>query len=301
MPKLVILGGGYGGLAVAQKLDALSRGRSRWEITLIDQREYHLIQVRVHEVAANSIPAERVRISFNELLEGRNVKFVQAQIQKIDTQAHQVETSAGNFEYDRLVIALGSRTAYRNIPGLREHTFPMKELEDAVRYRKAVIEAFKTVAEPDQPPLTPKDPRLTFVIGGAGLTGTELAGEMVDFCSELATRFNLPRTAFRLVLLEGADRILPQLNQQYSDYVRNELKSKGVIIATGAFIEKIESDTVYLKGGRTVRSKVICWAGGIEAPSLLAESGFEVDRAGRAVTDEFLPTHEAVPGSICAG
>src|SRR5690349_12185527 len=99
MPKLLILGGGYGGLAVVQKLDDISWGRTHWEMTLVDQRNFHLIQVRVHEVAANTIPADRVQVPFTELLEGRKVKLVQATIEKIDPKAKQVQTSAGILEY----------------------------------------------------------------------------------------------------------------------------------------------------------------------------------------------------------
>ncbi len=288
MPKLLILGGGYGGLAVAQKLDALGRGRSKWEITIVDQRDYHLIQVRVHEVAANSIPAERVRIPFTELLQGRGIKFIQAHIQKIDPHTKQVETSQGTFSYDRLVVAIGSETAYRNIPGLREHSFPMKELEDAVRFRKAVIDAFKEAADPDAAPLVPHDERLTFVIGGGGLTGSELAGEMIDFCNDLSNRYKVPTNSFRVVLLEAADHLLPGLSRQYGDYVRGELRSRGVVVATGAFIERVEPGTIYLKGDKMVRGKVFCWAGGIVAPPILAESGFEVGKDGRIATDEYL-------------
>src|SRR3954471_5090628 len=103
MPKLLILGGGYGGLAVAQRLDAVSRGRSNWEMTLVDQRDFHLLQVRVHEVAANTVPVEKVSIPFAELLDGRKIRFVQAQIAKILPKEKKVETGAVIFKYDRLV------------------------------------------------------------------------------------------------------------------------------------------------------------------------------------------------------
>ncbi|MDB5082023.1 MAG: hypothetical protein JWP00_3947 [Chloroflexi bacterium] len=292
MPKLLILGGGYAGLAVAQRLDAISRGRTGWEITLVDQRDFHLLQVRVHEVAANTIPVEKVSIPFNELLDGRKVKFVQAQIQEILPLEKKVLTSAGPLEYDRLVVALGSETRYPPIPGLREHTFPMKDLDDAIRFRKAVIESFKAVTDPSQPPLKAVDERLTFIIGGGGLTGSELAGEMVDFCSDLARRAGLPQNCFRIVLLEAAEHLLPTLDRQYGEYVRGELRSHGVLVATGAMIERVEDGVVYLKGGKIVRGKIICWAGGIQAASVLGRSGFAHLADGRISVDEYLRSKE---------
>lgn len=286
MPKLLILGGGYGGLAVAQRLDAVSRGRTGWEITLVDRRDFHLLQVRVHEVAANTIPVEKVSIPFSELLDGRKIRFVQATIDKILPKERKVETGAGTFEYDRLVVALGSETRYPPIPGLRENAYPMKDLDDAIKYRKAVIECFRAAA-PDAAPLKPVDERLTFIIGGGGLTGSELAGEMVDFCSDLAERAGLPKNCFRVVLLEGADHLLPTLDRQYGDYVRNELRQHGVLVATSAMIERVEKGIVHLKGGKVVRGSLICWAGGIQAAAVV-QNGFEHLADGRIPVDEYL-------------
>jgi NADH dehydrogenase len=288
MPKLVILGAGYGGLAVAQKLDTLSRGKSDWDITLVDRRDYHLIQVRVHEVAANSIAADRVKIPFAELLEGFNVKFLQAEIKKILPEKNQVETTAGILEYDKLVIALGSETAYFNIPGLEEHSFPMKFLDDAVLFRRAVIQAFKRAIAKDAPPLVKNDPRLTVIIGGGGLTGTELAAEMTDFINDLAKRAPATRTAFKVYLIEAKPHILPQLSPVYGDYVKSELRLKGVSVLTNTKIEKVEAGKVYLDNGKVVKGEIICWAGGIKAPTLIKESGFETTRDGRIEVDRYL-------------
>lgn len=292
MPKLVILGAGYGGLAVAQKLESLAMGRTQWEITLIDQRDYHLIQVRVHEVAANTIPAARVKVPFSELLANRNIRFVQAHIEKIMLEQKQVQTSAGTFSYDRLVIGLGSETAFRNVPGLQEYAFPMKTLEDAVNFRRAVIQAFKVATAEGQSPLQPNDPRLTFIIGGAGLTGTELAAEMLDFCGDIVKRYPMAANKYRIILLDAAPRILPQLSPSYSQYVRDELTIKGVTVITNAFIDKAEAGTLYLKDGKVLKGAVLCWAGGIKAPAILAESGFEVSKDGRIEVDRFLRTKQ---------
>jgi NADH:ubiquinone reductase (H+-translocating) len=288
MPKLVILGAGYGGLAVAQKLDTMARGRSNWDITLVDRRDYHLIQVRVHEVAANSIAAERVKVPFAELLEGFNVKFLQADILKIMPEQNQVETSAGILDYDRLVVALGSETAYYSIPGMQEHSYPMKFLEDAVAFRKAVIQAFKKAIAKDAPPLIKNDPRLTVVIGGGGLTGTELAAEMVDFINDLVKRAPASRPAFKVYLIEAKPHLLPQLGAVYGDYVKNELRIKGVGVLTNTAIERVEAGKVYLSGDKVIKGDIICWAGGVKAPSIIKEGGFETTRDGRVEVDRYL-------------
>jgi NADH:ubiquinone reductase (H+-translocating) len=288
MPKLVILGAGYGGLGVAQKLDTLARGRSNWDVTLVDRRDYHLIQVRVHEVAANSIAAERVKVPFAELLEGFNVKFLQTDIIKILPEQNQVETGAGILSYDKLVIALGSETTYYNIPGLEEHSFPMKFLDDAVLFRKAIIQAFKRAVAKDAAPLVKNDPRLTVIIGGGGLTGTELAAEMTDFINDLAKRAPASRSAFKVYLVEAKPHLLPQLSPSEGDYVKNELRLKGVSVLTNTKIEKVEAGKVYLENGKVIRGDIICWAGGIKAPGIIKESGFETTRDGRVEVDRYL-------------
>jgi NADH dehydrogenase len=288
MPKLLILGAGYGGLAVAQKLDSLTGGRGTWQTTLVDQHDYHLVQIRVHEVAANSIPATKVKIPFEELLRHSNINFTQAYVTKIDPQAKQVETSTGVFSYDKLVISLGSETTFRNIPGLQENAFPMKTLADAVNFRNAIIRAFKLATAEGQAPLQTDDPRLTFIIGGAGLTGTELAAELRDFCQDAVKRYRAAAGKWKIFLLDGADRILLQLTPTNSEYVRADLSRKGISILTKAFVDHVEPGVLYLKDGRSLKGAVICWAGGIKAPAILAESGFEVGKEGRLEVDQYL-------------
>lgn len=292
MPKLVILGAGYGGLALAQKLDTVAKGSSKWDVTLVDRRDYHLIQVRVHEVAANSISAERVKTPLAELLEGFKVNFVQAQIKTIDPINKKVHTDIGELDYDRLVVSLGSETAYFNIPGLQENTLPMKFLEDAIAFRKAVIHAFKTATEAGAAALLKNDPRLSIIIGGAGLTGTELAAEMVDFCGDLVKKFPAARGYYRIVLIEGKPHILPQLSASNGEYVRNELRLKGVMVLTNTLIQKVEPGKVYLNNEKVIRGSVISWTGGIRALPLIAESGFETTKDGRVKVDKFLRSEQ---------
>ncbi|NWJ47706.1 MAG: NAD(P)/FAD-dependent oxidoreductase [Chloroflexi bacterium] len=293
MKKLLILGAGYGGLPLAQSLADLQRSHAQWEITLIDQRDYHLIQVRVHEVAANSIPADKVKIPISELIEGRNVTFVQALVLNIDPVGKKVTTSKGTFDFDRLVLALGSVTSFNGIPGMCEYAIPMKYLEDAITFRSSVITAFR---ESDALLKTEKfvknDPRLTFVIIGAGLTGTELAAEMVDFCEDLLMRYPALRPYYRIVLIHRSDYLLTQLPRINGEYAKKELRQKGVAILTNSPVTKVEPGKVILQNGKNVRGAVICWSGGVEGPALLKESGFDTTKDLRIPTNPYLCTEQ---------
>ncbi|MEI7554013.1 NAD(P)/FAD-dependent oxidoreductase [Candidatus Chlorohelix sp.] len=289
MKKLLILGGGYGGLPLAQNLADLQRNHPQWEITLIDQRDYHLLQVRVHEVAANSISVDRVKIPISELLEARHVKFVQTLITNIDTVGKKVTTSKGTFDFDRLVLALGSETSFKGIPGMHENAIPMKRLEDAITFRTLVIKAFREAAELVKTEKFEKnDPRLTFVIIGAGLTGTELAAEMVDFCEDLLLRYPALRPYYRIVLIHRGDHLLTQLPRINGDYAKNELRRKGVAILTNSPVTKVDPGNVTLQNGKHVKGVVICWSGGIEGPAILKESGFDTTNDLRIRTNPYL-------------
>jgi NADH dehydrogenase len=281
MRRLVILGAGYGGLALAKKLDSLSQGRAKWDITLVDQRDYHLIQVRVHEVAANSIPASQAKIPLSELLRHHKLRFTQAKVQKIDPVAKEVHTTVGPIEYDRLVVALGSVPDYHGILGMKEYSYPLKSLEDALAYRKAVVGAFREATAPEAEPLRKNDPRLTFAIIGGGLTGTELAGEMVDFCNDLCTRFPTALPAYRVVLVELTPHLLPELGPENGDYAKEELRQKNVAVLTNSSVVGVEPGHIHLGSGKAIHSNVICWAGGVHAPPLIKESGFNTTRDGR--------------------
>ncbi|MEI7554295.1 NAD(P)/FAD-dependent oxidoreductase [Candidatus Chlorohelix sp.] len=281
MKRLVILGAGYGGLALAQKLVSLSKGHNSWKVTLVDHRDYHLIQVRIHEVAANSIPAAQIKIPLSELLQGHKVESIQAKVIKIDPVGRTVETTSGSISYDRLVVALGSVTDFHNIPGLQEHAFAMKTLDEAILYRKAVVEAFRKATAAGAEPLRKNDPRLTFTIIGGGLTGTELAGEMVDFCNDLCKKFPTARNAYRIVLAELTPHLLPELGAENGDYAMNDLRRKNVAILTNSGIDQVLPGSVHLINGKTIKSNIICWTGGVKAPPLVKESGFETTRDGR--------------------
>jgi NADH dehydrogenase len=172
---------------------------------------------------------------------------------------------------------------------MREHTYPMKHLEDAVIYRRAVLKAFKEAAESaEKEPLVKSDPRLTFVVIGAGLTGTELAAEMVDFCSDICDRYPAMRPYYRVVLIHNSGYLLPQLGKINGEYVKQELKSKNVAVLTNSPVTKIEPGRAYLANGRYVRARLICWAGGIAGSPVIRQSNITTTEDGRIPVDPYL-------------
>jgi NADH dehydrogenase len=172
---------------------------------------------------------------------------------------------------------------------MEEHAFPIKHLEDALAYRKAVIRAFKSTAASTEP-LVKNDPRLTFVIIGGGITGTELAGEMVDFCDDLCKHFPNLRSYYRVVLIEGSEHLLSQLGKANGEYVKSELRAKNVAVLTSTRVGRVEPGKIHLTNGKMVKGTVIAWSGGVMAPPLLKESGFETMPDGRIRTTPYLRT-----------
>jgi len=285
--RIVILGGGYGGLNVALQLEGrLSRLRATdREILLVDRHGYHQHVILLHEVAANSITPRDATVPFSRLLRGKRIGFVRGEVAGVDLERRSAVVDGREIPYQHLVLALGSETDFFGIPGLRENSFTLKSVEDAVVIRDRVRRAFTLVRD-----ASPEERRalLTFVVGGGGFTGVEMAGELADWLPELAEEHQIPRSEIRLALLEATDTILAGFGRRPTRIAREKLAAKGVELKTGAPVVTAEPGLVYLGSGETVPTRTLIWVGGVEAPPQLAQWGMRVGPRGRAVVNEFL-------------
>lgn len=287
---VVIAGAGYAGLAAARTLARENNVR----VVLINKHAYHLLQFQLHEAAVNKIDVDTLTLPLSNLLP-HDVEFVKAQITGFDFKTRSVLTDHGDFHYDRLIIALGSQPATFNIPGLGEHALMLKSAANARSIRghlEATLSALTTAARSTPYPI---------VIGGAGITGVELATELAEGLRSLEWEYDLPRDTIKIMLVEAAPTVLPGFDQKTIDEAARVLRKLNVDVRTSAPIERVEADRVWVKPigsdqPEEIATSTVIWTGGVRANALVLNSGLTVGERGAAIVDEYLRSidHPAV-------
>jgi NADH dehydrogenase len=282
---IVVAGAGYAGLHVALRLAARLRGDRATELVLVDRHDYHQVMTELPRVAGGTRAGGAVRIPLEDMLAER-VRFVQTEINGFDLPGRRVLTEAGPVGWRRLVLALGSRPNDFAIPGLAERAMSLYSAGDAERVWAAAVEALTAAAAVSDP--AEQRRMATVVVGGAGATGVELAGELAEMLPKEASRRGLEpdRPAVRLV--EAGPAILAGSSPQLIDKADRILSDLGVQVLTNATIAAATEDGFRLKDGRLVEGGVFVWAGGLKAPALVADSGLPTGHNGHVKVDRFL-------------
>ena len=297
--RIVILGAGYAGLRAALDLGhARIRGDlpESTQITLVERTEGHHLIFWLHQVAAGTITLDDARIGFDRLpLDG--ITRHRAEVQALDPDQQRIVTTDGHLDYDHLILALGAEAAVANIPGLAEHGHTLRDPTAAKRLHNALESAFARAGTASDP--AEKHRLATVAVAGGGFTGCQLAGELAQRLPDLADRHGVPVQRARLVLLESADRLLPQMDACHGRAARRILGAKGVAIRLGSPLEQVTEDTL-TAAGQGLAYGTLAWAGGIRGPGLLAEGGLPLDNTGRVVVDEYLRVPE-YPAILAAG
>jgi NADH:ubiquinone reductase (H+-translocating) len=279
--RIVILGGGFAGLATARRLERLLRRRRDIEIALVSRDNFVVMTPLLFEVFSGTLDLRSSSLPVRAFL--RSTRFIEASVESIDFEARKVrllspgETS--ELEYDQLVMALGSKTNRNMIPGA-EHAFAFKTVADALLLRNHIIERFERAdVESDA---HRKAQLLTFVIIGGGLVGVELLGELTTFVDGIAPYYQqVDRGDVRFVLLQGEDRIMPEVDPRLAAYANNALASRrGVELRMNAHVHGIEPRTVHL-AGETIAADTIVLAAGVVPSPMLAGLSIEKDNRGR--------------------
>lgn len=283
--RVVILGGGFGGLNAAQRLK-----RAPVEVTLIDRRNFHLFQPLLYQVATGSLsPGEIAAPLRGVLAKQKNTRVLLGEAADIDPAAKRVILRDGAaFEYDSLIVATGTQSSYYGHDSWREWAPSLKSVEDATAIRHKILYAF----EHAERAASDEEARawLTFVIVGAGATGMELAGALAEIANETLKndfrRIN-PREA-KILLLEGGARVLPSFPEDLSAKAERLVEKLGVLVLKGVMVTEIDQDGVTYKtahGSERLLAKTVLWAGGVMANEFgrkLAErTRAETDRTGR--------------------
>ncbi|MGD8316107.1 MAG: NAD(P)/FAD-dependent oxidoreductase [Myxococcales bacterium] len=292
-PHVVILGGGFGGLAAARVL-----GGAPVRVTLVDRSNHHLFQPLLYQVATALLPAPHIAAPLRNLLsEHENIRVLLAEAQRIDVEQSQVVLDHGEqLQYDFLIVATGLEHDYFGHPEWERHAPGLKTLYDALEIRTRVLLAFEAAersSDPDE-----RHAFLTFVIVGGGATGVELAGQLSEISRNALRRDfrNIDPTSARVILLEGGERIFRDYHPGLSARARDDLESLGVEVRTSAFVSHIDDQGVTLRDGDHIRANTVLWAAGVRATPLTAHLDAELDGMGRVkVTPQCtVPRHDEI-------
>ena len=288
--KIIILGGGFGGLYVATELEKCLAADPDVEVTLVNRENFFLFTPMLHEVAASDLDLSNIVNPVRKLL--RHVHFFAGVVETVDVVRKQVTVSHGTdhhhheLDYDYLVIALGSMTNFFNLPGLEERALTMKSLGDAIHLRNRLI-AFLEEADTECA-CEIRQPLMTFVVAGGGFAGVETIAGVNDFV-RAALRFypNLGRTDVRMVLVHPGQVILPELGEKLGRYAQKKLAKRGVEIRVNTKVTGVSDNGVELSDGTMIRSKTLVWTAGTSPNMLLAKLPCRKDR-GRLHVNEYL-------------
>jgi NADH dehydrogenase len=301
--RIVIVGGGAGGLELATKLGDTFGKSGRVEVTLVDKSRTHIWKPLLHAIAAGSLRRSQHELNYLAQAHWHNFRFRLGELAGLDREARTIQLAAlrddegalisppSTIPYDTLVIAIGSITNDFGTPGAAEFAVPLETPEQASRFNRRLVNAMLK-AQHQESAITPG--QLHVAIIGAGATGTELSAELHRTARDVIAygmdKIDAERD-LKIVLIEAAPRILPALPERISEATQALLARIGVEVRAGARVAQVRKDGVVLATGELIPSDLVVWAAGVKAPSVLADlGGLETNRANQLLVRPTLQT-----------
>jgi len=280
--RIVIIGGGFGGLKMAQAL-----ANSNYQVVLLDRNNFHQFQPLFYQVATSGLDASSIIFPYRKIFQKkRNIHFRLAEVLSVDTKDKVIKTSIGKLEYDKLIIASGAGNNFFGNANIEKFALPMKSINESLRLRNYILERFEeslSVHKDDQKAM------LTFVIAGAGPTGVELAGTLAEM-----KRFVLPKDypelnfeRMKIVIVEGAPRVLNAMKEQSSKKAHTYLEDLGVEVRLSTLVSDYDKEQVTLNSGEVIKSKTLIWAAGIQGNFVKGISESAKTRGNRILVNEY--------------
>lgn len=276
MKQIVVLGGGFAGIRAILQLQ--KKILTDVNLILIDQNKFHLFTPSLYEVATSEEPHGNIALPFSKIV-GRHTQFINDKVESIDCKSNVVKLISGRiYKYDYLLIALGSEVSYFNIPGLKEHSYSLKTIEDALRIKNTIKHYYHKKLE--------SGGNLNIIIGGGGFSGTELAAELVTYKNRLSFHHRKLDDLIRLSIIQGSAVLLKELDPRVSEIARKRLNNDGVKFCFGVHIKSVDAKFVYTDDGNKYVYDILIWTGGIKGNSVLEKSGLPVTKKGQIVVND---------------
>lgn len=292
--RVLILGGGFAGLEVAQNLEKIFKQRDDVEITLVNQNNYLVFTSMLAEVVSSSIEATNIVIPLRECLGKATFKELISDSIDLDKKTvvcHRADTHEfKTLEYDYLVLAMGSATGFHGVEGAEEYSFPLKNLADAMELRSHVIDMFEMADLEEDHDVRRR--LLTFTVVGGGYTGIEVAAELNDYVGA-SRRFykNVKPDEVKVVVIDPGDRIMHEMSEGLADYGLALLKKRGMEFRLKTRISRVTADSVETADGGKIETHTAIWAAGTSPQPVIASLPF-ADAKGRIEVNEYME----VPG-----
>lgn len=298
--RVLILGGGFGGLNAALHFERKLKKIRNLEVTLVSRSDYSLFAPLLHEVATGKLNPRDIVVPLKKAL--RRVSFISGEVSAIDSNEKKVSIRqtalpgvqgkvALEISYDYLLLALGSQTNFFDLPGIEANALTMRNLTDAVILRNAVLRCLRAASiERDE---KKRAGLLTFVVAGGGLAGVKTVGSINDFAREAIRRYpQLDAKLLRVVLVHAGDKLLPEFRGELSRYTRDKLVKHAVEVRLKTVVAAAASREIMLSDGERMPVGVLVWTAGFKPDALIADLPFQKEK-GRILTDEFLQAANA--------
>lgn len=279
--KIVIIGGGFGGITLAKKLK-----NTDYQIKIIDKSNHHLFQPLLYQVAAAALSPGDIAVPIrSEFSNSKNVEVILGEVINIDRAKKKVITKDDQYEYDYLVVAIGNKHSYFGNDQWENYAPGLKTISDALNIRERMLLAFEKaeLAKTENE----KRKEMTFVIVGGGPTGVEVAGAIAEISKETLLKDfrNINTADTKIILVEGADKILQTFDQPLNDKAKQTLEKLGVEVRLNSFVKEINENGV-LVGSEFIEASNVIWAAGNKVSPILENLETELDKSGRVIVDQ---------------
>jgi NADH dehydrogenase len=267
--NILIIGGGYGGIAAAKRLAKKYKHNENVVITLIDRHPFHTLMTELHEVAGHRVEPDSVRVPYAKIFGASKIKVVLDTVVSVDFEKKQARSAVRSYDYDYLILNSGAQPEFFGITGIKENSFTLWSYDDAMKLRYHIDDIFeKAVAEQDR---LKRQRMLTFVVAGGGFTGIEMAGELLEWRDTMCAKWLLAKNEVRIAVVEALPNILPMLEEDLRDKVAWYMKQHGADLLTNTPIVGAEPGVVKLKDGSVLETGTFIWTAGVTG-SAFAES-----------------------------